>query len=126
MYNLEQFCADFQKLVPVCEHSKTQAEATFYCLQGISYVFDKLVNVGYKELLGVGGDTMKKQENESCWCNIHELCMRHPELRKSNVVSRQWRLENDFPSKCSYKSRQIFYEPDVVEWIDQHLRGKKC
>lgn len=76
-----------------------QSEATFYCLQGVSFLLDKMVNVGFKDLLGRGADKMNEQTNESCWCDIDELCRRHPELRKSNVVSRKWRLDNGFPSK---------------------------
>jgi hypothetical protein len=88
-------------------------------------MIDKLVNVGYKDLLGIG-DVRNEQEQETCWCDIHELCRRHPELVKSNVISRKWRLENGFPCKGGYKSRQMYYEPDVIEWINQHLRRKKC
>ena len=126
MYKLEQLCAEFQKLLPANEQRLTTTEATFYCLQSISYVFDKIVNVGYKGLLGACADEVNVQASENCWCDLDELCRRHPELRRSNVVSRKWRLANGFPCKGGYKCRQIFYEPDVVEWIDQHLRGKKC
>lgn len=126
MYNLEQWCADFKTMVPVNEQNLTPNEATFYCLQAISYVVDKLINVGFKDLLGIGADKMSEQTNESCWCDLDELCRRHPELRRSNVVSRQWRLDNGFPSKGGYKCRQMYYDPDVIEWINQHLRGKKC
>lgn len=124
MYDLEKWCADFQTLVPVDKKNVTQSEATFYCLQGVSYLFDRMVNVGFKDLLGVGADKTSEQTNETSWCDLEELCSRHPELRKSNVVSRKWRLENDFPAKGGYKCRQMYYEPDVIEWINGHLRGK--
>ena len=124
MNDLEKWYADFQMLVPVDEKNISSNEATFHCLQGVSYLIDKMVNVGFKDLLGGGADKMNEQTNESCWCDIDELCRRHPELRKSNVVSRKWRLDNGFPSKGGYKCRQMYYEPDVIEWIDRHLRGK--
>lgn len=127
MNDFEQWCADFMTMVPINEQKLTPNEATFYCLQSISYVIDKLINVGYKDLLGVSSDNASnEQAKEDSWCDVHELCRRHPELRKSNVISRKWRLKNDFPCKCNYKTRQIYYEPDVEEWINKHLRGKKC
>ncbi len=126
MSDLEQWCTDFKTMVPVNEQKLTPYEATFYGLQSISYVMDKIINVGFKNLLGVGGDNASEQTKEDSWCDVNELCRRHPELRKSNVVSRQWRLAHSFPCKCSYKTRQIYYEPDVIEWIDRNLRGKKC
>lgn len=85
-----------------------------------------MVNVGFKDLLDVGQNDNDDQEKGSCWCDVNELCRRHPELRRNNVVSRQWRTNNDFPSKGGYNCRQMYYDPDVIEWIDQHLRGKKC
>ena len=126
MYNLELLCAELQKLVPANERISKTNEATFYCLQGVSYLIDKMVNVGFKDMLEVGQTDNDDQEKGSCWCDVNELCRRHPELRRSNVVSRQWRTNNDFPSKGGYKCRQMYYDPDVIEWIDQHLRGKKC
>ena len=127
MYDLEKWCADFKTMVPVNEQNLNPNEATFYCLQAISYVMDKIINVGCKDLLGVSGDNnASEQAKEDSWCDVHELCRRHPELRKSNVVSRQWRLANNFPCKGAYKCRQMYYDPDVIEWINQHLRGKKC
>lgn len=126
MYNLELLCAEFQKLVPANERILKINEATFYCLQGVSYLIDKMVNVGFKDMLEVGQTDNDDQEKGSYWCDVNELCRRHPELRRSNVVSRQWRTNNDFPSKGGYKCRQMYYDPDVIEWIDQHLRGKKC
>ncbi len=122
MNKLEKWCNDFQMLVPIDEKNVTPNEATFYCLQGVAYIIDQMVNVGFKDLLGVGVDKMNEQTNESCWCDLDELCRRHPELRTSNVVSRQWRIENNFPSKGGYKCRQMYYEPDVIEWINRHLR----
>lgn len=68
----------------------------------------------------------QNEESESGWCDADELCKRHPELSKSKVVSRQWRLDNDFPFNSGYKCRQIYYEPDVVDWINKHLRTNKC
>lgn len=126
MNELEKWCADFQEIVPVDERELTKEEATFRCLQGVSYVIDKLVNVGFKDLLCVGHDASAVREEPSLWCDLDEICRRHPELRRSNVVSRQWRLENDFPCKGGYKCRQMYYEPDVIEWIDRNLREKKC
>lgn len=126
MNELEKWCADFQEIVPVDERELTKDEATFRCLQGVAYVIDKMVNVGYKGLLGIGRDSLVAPDNLSPWCDLDELCRRHPELRRSNVVSRTWRLENNFPSKGGYKCRQMYYEPDVIEWIDRHLREKKC
>ena len=124
MYDLEKWCADFQTLVPVDEKNISSNEATFHCLQGVAYIIDKMVNVGVKDLLGVGAEKLTEQTNETCWCDLDELCRRHPELRKSNVVSRQWRIQNDFPSKGGYKCRQMYYEPDVIKWINERLRGK--
>lgn len=124
MNDLEKWYADFQMLVPVDEKNISSNEATFHCLQGVSYLLDKMVNVGFKDLLGIGADKVNEQAKETCWCDLDELCRRHPELRRSNVVSRQWRQENDFPCKGGYKCRQLYYEPDVIEWIDRHLRGK--
>lgn len=123
---LEKWLSEFQTMVPTDMKRMTLEEANFFCLQGISFMIDKMVNVGYRDLIGKETEKKDTPEDESSWCNINELCKRHPELCKSNVVSRQWRLDNNFPSKGGYKCRQIFYEPDVVEWIDQHLRGKKC
>lgn len=124
MNNLERWYSEFQTIVPAPEQNVNQSEATFYCLQGVSFLLDKMVNVGFKDLLGIGADKMNEQTNESCWCDLDELCRRHPELRKSNVVSRKWRLDNGFPFKGGYKCRQMYYEPDVIEWINGHLRGK--
>ncbi len=126
MTDLEKWYSEFQTIVPAPEQHTTQSEATFYCLQGVSYLIDKMVNVGFKNLLEVRQNDNDEQEKESCWCDVNELCRRHPELRKSNVVSRQWRLDNGFPSKGGYKCRQMYYEPDVIEWINRHLRGQKC
>lgn len=126
MNELEKWCADFQEIVPVDERELTKEEATFRCLQGVSYVIDKLVNVGFKDLLCVGHDASAVREEPSLWCDLDELCRRHPELRRSNVVSRTWRLEKGFPFKGGYKCRQMFYEPDVVAWINQHMREEKC
>lgn len=124
MTDLEKWCSEFQTIVPAREKNTTQSEVTFYCLQGVSYLIDKMVNVGFKDLIGVHQHDNDEQEKGSCWCDVNELCRRHPELRKSNVVSRQWRLDNGFPSKGGYKCRQMYYEPDVIEWINGHLRGK--
>ena len=126
MNDLEKWCAEFRALVPTDENSITPNEATFHCLQGVSFLIDRMVNVGYKDLLGTGNDDVNKQEKESSWCDVNELCRRHPELRRSNVVSRQWRIENNFPCKSGYKCRQIYNDEDVKEWINQHMRGKKC
>lgn len=126
MSKLDDWMDEFKRIVPSNEKLLTSNEATFYCLQGVAYVFDKIVNTGYKDLLGVGRDAPSAQDEWSNWCDINELCRRHPELRRSNVVSRQWRLENNFPSKGGYKCRQMYYEPDVIEWIDRHLREEKC
>lgn len=126
MNGIEKWCEEFQQIVPADERELTKDEATFRCLQGVAYVIDKMVNVGFKDLLGIGADKKNEQQNESCWCDLDELCRRHPELRRSNVVSRTWRLENNFPSKGGYKCRQMYYEPDVIEWIDRHLREEKC
>lgn len=124
MNNLEKWCNDFQMLVPIDDKNITCNEATFHSLQGVAYIIDRMVNVGFKDLLGVGADKKTEQTDESYWCDVNELCRRHPELSKSNVVSRKWRLENGFPSKSGYKCRQMYYEPDVIEWINGHLRGK--
>ena len=126
MIDFEQWCTDFKTKVPVNEQKLTPNEKAFYCLQGVSYMIDQLVNVGFKDILGVGCNNSQNEESESCWCGVDELCKRHPELSKSKVVSRQWRLDNDFPFKSGYKCRQMYYEPDVVDWINKHLRTNKC
>ena len=125
MNELEKWYREFQTIVPAPEKNMTQAEATFYCLQGVSYLVDKMVNVGFKGLLGVCQNENGEQEKESCWCDVHELCRRHPELIKSNVISLQWLLANNFPCKGAYKCRQMYHEQDVIAWINQHLRGQK-
>lgn len=126
MNRIEKWCEEFQQIVPADEHELTKDEATFRSLQGVAYVIDKMVNVGYKGLLGIGRDSLVAPDNLSPWCDLDELCRRHPELRRSNVVSRTWRLEKGFPFKGGYKCRQMFYEPDVVAWINQHMREEKC
>lgn len=126
MFEIEKFYEVFQPLAPTAEQNMHPAEKTFLCMQMVSCIIDHAVNVGLKDLLGVGYGSKIEQENETSWCDVNELCRRHPELRKSNVVSRKWRIENGFPSKGGYKCRQMYYDPDVIEWINQHLRGKKC
>lgn len=123
MDELDKWCSEFRAIVPVNEQTLTPNEAAFHCLQGVSYLIDKLVNVGYKNLLTADVND-SSEEDTTRWCTIEELCNRHPELRKSNVVSRSWRLENNFPCKSGYKCRQMFFEPDVIEWINHHFRGK--
>ena len=126
MNELEKWLCEFKTLVPTEDATITPNEATFYCLQGVAFMIDKMVNVGYRGLLGVGDSSNEqKQEQETCWMDVHELCRRHPELRKSNVISRQWRLSNNFPCKGAYKCRQMYHEQDVNEWINQHLRAQK-
>ena len=120
---LVKWCEEFKDLVPL-EANTTAKDETFHTLQGVAYIIDKMVNVGLKDLLGIGAGKPAEQENESKWCNLDELCRRHPELTKSKVVSRRWRLENGFPCKGGYKCRQMYYEPDVIEWINRHLMGK--
>lgn len=120
---LIEWCENFKDLVPL-EENTTPNEETFHTLQGVAYIIDKMVNVGLKDLMGIGAEKPAEQEKESNWCNLDELCRRHPELTKSKVVSRRWRLENGFPCKGGYKCRQMYYEPDVVEWINRHLMGK--
>ena len=68
-------------------------------LTGGAYLIDKIVNVGFKDLIGVHQNDNGEQEKGSCWCDVNELCRRHPELRRSNVVLRKWRLDNGVPSK---------------------------
>lgn len=121
MYDLEKWYNEFQSIVPAPEQNVTQSEAAFYCLQGVLYLIDKMVNVGLKDLIGVCQNDNEEQENESCWCDVNELCRRHPELVKSNVMNRKWRLENGFPFRGGYKCRQMYNEQDVIEWINQHL-----
>ena len=124
MNELDQWYTELKTLIPVDRQTLTTNESTFRYLQGVSYLIDKMVNVGFKDLLEVGQNDKDDQEKGSCWCDVNELCRRHPELRRSNVVSRKWRLDNGFPSKGGYKCRQMYYEPDVIEWINGHLRGK--
>ncbi len=127
MNELEKWLCEFNTLVPTKDATITPNEATFYCLQGVAFMIDKMVNVGYRGLLGVGDSSNEqKQEQETCWMDVNELCRRHPELRKSNVQSRQWRLANNFPCKGAYKCRQMYYDPDVIGWINQHIRGENC
>lgn len=125
MNEIEKWFDEFGRIVPDKGESMTSQEANFRCLQGVSYIIDKMVNVGYRDLLGIGKEKENVQENKSSWCDIEELCMRHPELIKSKVISRKWRLENHFPCVGEYKCRQRYYEPDVNRWIEERMK-KKC
>lgn len=122
---IEKWVEEFERIVPADNKNMTSEEVNFRCLQGVSFLIDKMVNVGYHDLLGIGREKEKVQENKSSWCDIEELCMRHPELIKSKVISRKWRLENHFPCVGEYKCRQRFYEPDVQRWIEERMK-KKC
>lgn len=59
MIDFEQWCTDFKTKVPVNGQKLTPNEKAFYCLQGVSYMIDQLVNVGFKDILGVGATILK-------------------------------------------------------------------
>lgn len=99
-------------------------QGLFYALQCVTYCMDKVVNTCvYQDLLGVQSSS-EVVEEKSAWCDLDELCRRHPELLRSKVKSRKWRLENDFPCNSEYKCHQMYYDPDVCEWIQTHLKKK--
>lgn len=125
MMKIEKWVEEFERIVPVDDQNMTSEEMSFHCLQGVSFVIDKMVNVGVRYLLRAGqeGDSEPKKENS--WCDVHELCKRYQELDKSKVLSRAWRLSNNFPFHGEFKCKIRYYTPDVERWIGERMR-KKC
>lgn len=126
LQDLYDFYGNVRNAIDSNVDGNTDKQGMFYALQGVAFCIGKLVNVyGYHDLLGMP-EMDKVGATKSNWCDLNELCKRHPELCKSKIKSRQWRLENDFPCKSGYKCKQMYYEPDVQEWIMRNKNRKKC
>lgn len=58
--------------------------------------------------------------NPSNCYTAKEICIRIPQMSYNDVKDRQWRIANGFPNNPTYKGKQLFYEPDVLKWLEEH------
>ena len=66
------------------------------------------------------GDFLAK--GDSGWYNVDEVCAKY-NLPKNNIKSRQWRIDNGFPThqKGAY-TRVVFNATEVEEWLSTHMK----
>ena len=85
------------------------------------FVFDQLVK--RIETLEREVEQLKNEYNPSSWLDLEELCKRYP-IPIHLVKSRQWRLENSFPTyQVGPYCRVFFYATEVEEWLKENYKN---
>lgn len=68
-----------------------------------------------------GEQTIKELPcNPSNCYTAKEICQRIPQLSYNDVKDRKWRVANDFPNNPTYKGKQLYHEPAVLKWLEEH------